>query len=320
MRRIGGGYGGKATPSFFIACATAVASWKVNKPVSFVMDLKTNSEFTGKRGDYLAKYKAGVDSNGLIQFVDITFNTDVGWSSAEGLSIGEVIPFAQNAYNSASWNMTPIGVITDKARATACRAPGSTQGHAIIENIMDHLAAKLEMDPLEFRLKNFLKEGDLMLHGGHKFSGTNPLPDMIGELSKSSAFEERKKAVETFNQNNKWKKRGMSCVPVRYGVSLPPFPNYCHISVYQNDGTISVSHGGIEMGQGINTKVAQTVAKCLDVPMEMIIVKPADALVSPNNICTGGSTTSEAVCNVSILKTFHFLIDIVKLKTILLFL
>ena len=100
------------------------------------------------------------------------------------------------------------------------------------ENIMDHLAAKLEMDPLEFRLKNFLKEGDLMLHGGHKFAGTNPLPDMIEELSKSSAFEERKKAVEAFNQNNKWKKRGMSCVPIRYGVGrLTPMPNYCHISV-----------------------------------------------------------------------------------------
>ena len=180
------------------------------------------------------------------------------------------------------------------------------------ENIMDHLAAKIGMDPLEFRLKNFLKEGDLMLHGGHKFSGTNPLPGMIEELSKSSAFEERKKAVETFNQNNKWKKRGMSYVPIRYGVGwMPPFPNYCHISVFQNDGTISVSHGGIEMGQGINTKVAQTVAKCLDVPMEMIIVKPADALVSPNNIVTGGSTTSEIICNVrSIIKvSFQIMIQ-----------
>ena len=143
MRRIGGGYGGKAVPSLFIACATAVASWKVNKPVSFVMDLKTNMEFTGKRGDYLAKYKAGVDSNGLIQFVDIDLNTDVGWSSAEGVTAGEAIPFAQNAYNSASWNIIPIGVLTDKARATATRAPGSTQGHAIIGKLIFSLSMRL---------------------------------------------------------------------------------------------------------------------------------------------------------------------------------
>ena len=96
------------------------------------MDLKSNMAFTGKREPYVAQYKAGVDSAGLLKYVDITINADVGWSVAEALSMAETIPFTQNAYHSVSWNLTPVGIITDKPRGTATRAPGTTQGHAII--------------------------------------------------------------------------------------------------------------------------------------------------------------------------------------------
>jgi xanthine dehydrogenase/oxidase len=88
-------------------------------------------------------------------------------------------------------------------------------------------------------------------------------------------------------------------VPVRYNIhAFAPMPFYCHVSVFEGDGTIAVSHGGIEMGQGINTKVAQTVAKELGVSMDIIVVKPADNVISPNNCVTGGSTTSELTCHV----------------------
>ena len=96
------------------------------------MDLKSNMAFTGKREPYVAQYKAGVDSAGLLQYVDITINADVGWSVAEALSMAEGMLFTQNAYHSVSWNLTPVGIITDKPRGTAVRAPGTTQGHAII--------------------------------------------------------------------------------------------------------------------------------------------------------------------------------------------
>ena len=95
-----------------------------------------------------------------MQFVDIDFFTEAGWSPAELLSLCETLPTAQNAYHSISWNMKPFAVITDKPRGTATRAPGTTQGHAIIENLMEHMASKLGVDPIEFRMKNFIKEGD----------------------------------------------------------------------------------------------------------------------------------------------------------------
>ena len=94
----------------------------------FVMDLKSNMSFIGKRECYNGKYRAGVDAEEKLQFVDITIFTECGWSAAECMTLAECIPCAQGAYNSVSWSITPIGVITDKPRGTATRAPGTTQG------------------------------------------------------------------------------------------------------------------------------------------------------------------------------------------------
>ena len=123
------------------------------------MDIKSNMSFTGKRENYIGKYKAGVNSENKLQSVDMEFYTECGWSAAECLTLAETIPTAQGCYNSVAWDMKPIGVITDKPRGTAVRAPGTTQGHAVIENMMEHIAAKLGEDPIEFRIKNMLKEG-----------------------------------------------------------------------------------------------------------------------------------------------------------------
>lgn len=118
-----------------------------------------------------------------------------------------------------------------------------------------------------------------------------------------------------FFQSNVWRKRGISLVPCKYSIDYFPLPNYCHISVYEGDGTVSVSTGGknikkssfvfnskiilgIEMGQGLNTKVAAVVARELGIPLELVSVKPSDNFIEPNNSLTGGSMTSELCVNV----------------------
>ena len=85
--------------------------------------------------------------------------------------------------------------------------------------------------------------------------------------------------------------------------------NLPQVNIYEGDGTVTVSHGGVEMGQGLNTKVAQTVAKELGIPMDMILVKPNDSFIAPNNVGTGGSVTSEMVCVVSIKITLNTHLD-----------
>lgn len=75
--------------------------------------------------------------------------------------------------------------------------------------------------------------------------------------------------------------------------------SHAWVSIFHGDGSVAVTVGGIEMGQGLNTKVAQTVALVLGVPMDKISIKPQNSLTAPNAICTGGSSGSELSCFVS---------------------
>ena len=121
---------------------------------------------------------------------------------------------------------------------------------------------------------------------------------MIAELKMYANWMARKQAVEAFNAVNMWKKRGMSLVPMRYPHYMKEYglKMNCLISIFGMDGTISVAHNGIEMGQGMNTKVVQCVAYTLGVPMELIQCKPVTAVTNPNGMVTGGSCGSEANC------------------------
>lgn len=172
----------------------------------------------------------------------------------------------------------------------------------MIEMVLEHMAKAIGMDPLEFREKNILQLGD-QLFNGKTFEEDKPNPaTTLLEIAKNKAkYGERREAVELFNRENRWKKRGLSLIPVRYMHNYFGTRYHVHISVYADDGTIAVSHGGIEMGQGINTKVAQVIAKELDVPLDIIRIKSTSNLIGPNNSVTGGSMGSECCASVSIL-------------------
>ena len=122
---------------------------------------------------------------------------------------------------------------------------------------------------------------------------------MVQDIQASSDYNTRLQAVEQFNASNKWKKRGISLVPMRYGHNLSLFTGLkfnCIISVFGGDGSVSVAHNGIEMGQGINTKVAQCVAYELGIDISMVKIKPVTMVTNPNGQTTGGSCGSECNC------------------------
>ena len=123
---------------------------------------------------------------------------------------------------------------------------------------------------------------------------------------------------------NRWRKRGLSMMPIKFSFHWQGATPYTVlVSIYAEDGTVAVSHGGVEIGQGINTKVcvhawerkreidtmpyslwiqvAQVTAKMLGIPLEMIKVKPSMTLTNPNGQTTGGSITIELNCFVSLL-------------------
>lgn len=151
----------------------------------------------------------------------------------------------------------------------------------MIEYIMERIAHNLGKDPLDVRMLN-MKKGD------------NPIPEMIEQLKKDANYDDRFSEIKKFNQNNRWRKRAIKIIPLTYDLFY--FGNYNSIvGIFHSDGTIAITHAGIEMGQGINTKVAQVCAHILDVPLEKISVKPSASFTSPNAMVTGGSIGSELV-------------------------
>lgn len=116
-------------------------------------------------------------------------------------------------------------------------------------------------------------------------------------------YRARKKTIDEFNSANRWTKRGIAMLPMKYHLGYFG-TSHAFVSIYHGDGSVAVSIGSIEMGQGLNTKVAQTAAHILSLPLDMISIKPTNTLTAANDVVTGGSMGSEISCFVSIYSLF----------------
>ncbi|XP_050304460.1 xanthine dehydrogenase-like [Anthonomus grandis grandis] len=281
VRRLGGAFGAKITRNAFVTTAAALAAYKLNKPVKMWMNLSDNMEIIGKRYPMYTKYEVGVNSAGAIQYLEASLYTDAGVGTNEPIDSLVVDQF-KNCYITDTWSYDTYLVNTDNPSNCYTRAPGNFEAMACIENIMDHIAYSLSLDPLDVRKAN-LSEKD------------NPIvANFIKDIEKSDSVITKKAAIEEFNKANRWKKRGISVIPMKWILEVAgTFTTV--VSIYHIDGGVAVSHAGIEMGQGINTKVAQVCAYKFGIKLEKVSVKPSYNVASPNAMTTGGSLTSEAV-------------------------
>lgn len=149
------------------------------------------------------------------------------------------------------------------------------------ELLVEQISYELSVDPVELRLAN--------LDPKH-----NDLREMYQTLKTTSGYVTRKTAVNQFNAENRWKKRGLRFVFLRWEHIYARYFDV-NLAVYQADGTITISHGGVEIGQGINTKAAQIAAYKLNVPIEKVIIKETNTISSPNAAVTGGSLTTQNI-------------------------
>ncbi|XP_052741992.1 uncharacterized protein LOC112054404 isoform X2 [Bicyclus anynana] len=278
--RVGGAYGGKATRASQIACACALVAYKLNRRASLVMPLTDNMDAIGKRQAAYFEYEVGVNNDGLVQYADIVYYSDSGYSVNDNLG-SSIAMTMTTLYNKTRWNITGYSVITDKPCNTWCRAPATCEGIAFAEHLMERITDATKKDPFDIRILNIDDKN-------------SPILDMIDTFKIDTKYEERRQAIKKFNNENAWKKKGLQVSMMMYPIEFSGnFP--VSISVYHADGTILISHGGIEMGQGISTKVAQVCAYSLNVPLSSVTVKGSDSFVSPNSMATNGSITSESV-------------------------
>jgi xanthine dehydrogenase large subunit len=293
-RRMGGGFGGKESQSAPFACIAAVAARKLNRPVKLRLDRDDDFLITGRRHCFWYEYEVGYDDDGRVLGAEVTMVSRAGHSAdLSGPVMTRALCHFDNAYWLPDVAMHGFSGKTNTQSNTAFRGFGGPQGAIAIENILDTVARELGRDPLDVRRVNFYGQDQSTPYGQPVTD--NVIHELVAELESSSDYRARREQIAQFNATSPLLKRGLALTPVKFGISF----NVKHfnqagalVHVY-NDGSILVNHGGTEMGQGLNTKVAQVVAHELGVGFEHVRSTATDTHKVANTSATAASTGSD---------------------------
>jgi xanthine dehydrogenase large subunit len=296
MRRMGGGFGGKETQAAGTACLVALAAHITGRPAKMRLSRQDDMMITGKRHPFYVSYDVGYNDRGRLQGIEITLAANCGYSlDLSGSIVDRAMFHADNAYYLGDATITGYRCKTHIASNTAYRGFGGPQGMVAIEHIIDHIARQLGLDPLTVRKENYYGgEGRNITHY-YQTVEQNLLHEMTDDLEHSADYQARRAAIRQFNQLSPYLKKGLALTPVKFGISFTAsFLNQAGalVLVY-TDGSIQLNHGGTEMGQGLNTKVAQVVAEVFQVPLSQIQITATDTGKVPNTSPTAASSGAD---------------------------
>jgi xanthine dehydrogenase large subunit len=295
-RRMGGGFGGKESQSALFACVAAVAAQRLRHPVKLRLDRDDDFMITGRRHCFWYEYEVGHDADGRVLGAEVTMVSRAGHSAdLSGPVMTRALCHFDNAYWLPDVALHGYSGRTNTQSNTAFRGFGGPQGAIAIESILDSVARRLGRDPLDVRRANFYGRDDRRTTPYGQEVTDNIVHELVAELEATSAYRARRGDVAAFNAANSVLKRGLALTPVKFGISF----NVKHfnqagalVHVY-TDGSILVNHGGTEMGQGLNTKVAQVVAHELGVDFAAVRVTATDTHKVANTSATAASTGSD---------------------------
>ena len=295
VRRIGGGFGGKET-NFMTACVCSLLARKTGKPVKLRLDRDDDIILTGKRHEFFSEYEVGFNDDGVIQGLKINLSSNCGMSPDLSAAINErALLHLDNAYYISDIEVTNYLCKTNICSSTAFRGFGGNQGMMAIENIVDNIARYLKKDPLEIRKKNFYQNNKKNItHYGMSIQD-NVINEIFGKLAKNSNYKKRYLEIKKFNEKNKFKKKGIAITPVKFGISFTTIHlNQAGALVHiYTDGSVHLNHGGIEMGQGTHTKIAQLVANSFGLPYSSVHISSTNTSKVPNTSASAASSTTD---------------------------
>ena len=296
VRRIGGGFGGKETQSFLFAAITSIAAKKLSKPVKLRVDRDDDMIMTGKRHDFLFDYEVGFNNNGEILALKLMMASRCGISpDLSGAINDRAIYHIDNAYFLPNIEINSYRCKTNTVSNTAFRGFGGPQGMFCIENIIENIAQKLNREASEIRKINFYKDKiKNTTHYGMKITD-NVIEDIFNKLIKKSNYKKRKAEINNFNKKNKVLKKGIAITPVKFGISFTTThlnQGGALVHIY-TDGSIHLNHGGIEMGQGLMTKLALVASNEFGLNYENIKISSTDTEKVPNTSASAASATTD---------------------------
>ena len=295
VRRMGGGFGGKETQSVHYAALAALVVTKTGRPAKVRLDRDDDMVMTGKRHAFVADWQVGFDDAGALRGAAFELASRCGHSADLSIAINDRAMFhADNAYCLQAAEIVSHRLRTNTVSDTAFRGFGGPQGMMAIERAMDAIAWRLGKDPLDVRLANLYGvSGDRTPYGQTVTDAVTF--EIVTDLVVSCDYRARREAVAAWNARNRVLKRGLSLTPVKFGISFTA--NHLNqagalVHVY-TDGSVHLNHGGTEMGQGLNIKVAQVVAHEFQVPLETVKISATRTDKVPNTSATAASSGSD---------------------------
>jgi xanthine dehydrogenase large subunit len=295
-RRMGGGFGGKETQAGHLAVWSALAARKFKRPVKLRLDRDDDFMVTGKRHPFAYDYTVGFDDTGLVTALQLTMLANCGFSAdLSGPVADRAIFHSDNAYFLSDVEIRSFRCKTNTQSHTAFRGFGGPQGVIVIEAILGDIARALGLDALDVRLRNLYGTEDRNVTHYQMKVEDNILRPLVTQLERESDYRKRRAEIALWNAASPVIKRGLAITPVKFGISFTAtlFNQAGALVHVYTDGSVQVNHGGTEMGQGLNTKVAQIVADELGVPFERVRSTAADTSKVPNASATAASSGTD---------------------------
>ena len=293
VQRLGGGFGGKEDQANAWAALCAVGTQLTKRPVKYALNRMEDMRMTGKRHPYSADYKIGLDKDLKIAAYEVVFYQNAGASADLSPPVLERTLFhCTNAYFIPNVSATAYSCRTNLPPNTAFRGFGGPQGMFVIESAIAHAAENLNVSAAEIQQKNLIDDGDKFPYGQIAESEAKT---SWTQADKKFDFANLQKEADDFNGQNKFIKKGIALMPICFGISFTKTPmNQARALVHvYTDGSVAVSTGAVEMGQGVNTKIAQVSARVFSLPIDRIKVHTTNTLRIANTSPTAASAAAD---------------------------
>lgn len=293
VTRLGGGFGGKEDQANTWAALCALATYHLKRPVKYSLHRMEDMRMTGKRHPYSSDYKIGLSKDLKIIAYEVTFYQNAGAAADLSPAVMERTLFhCTNSYFIPNVTATAYSCRTNLPPNTAFRGFGGPQGMFVIESAIAHAADHLGIHSSIIQSENLIRTGDEFPYGQIAVSEANECWNMAVEKFE---FENALKAIEDFNSNNSLYKKGVAVMPIAFGISFTKtLMNQARALVHvYTDGSVSVSTGAVEMGQGVNTKILQVAAHVFSIPTDFVKLNSTNTFRIANTSPSAASATAD---------------------------
>lgn len=313
VKRMGGAFGGKESQAAPLAAMSALVANDLKRPARLILTKDQDMEITGRRHPFKNFYRVGFDKHGKILAFKADLYANAGSYADLTSSILERAMFhLDGAYFLENVEINGTAVRTNLPSNTAFRGFGGPQGNMTIEVAIEKISQKLNIDSAEIRKLNCYGTKDRNLTPYGQKIDHNTLPELFTNLMKDCDYSKRREEIKMFNATCKTKLKGLSLTATKFGIAFTArFLNQGNALVNVHmDGTIQVSTGATEMGQGVNTKISQVVAHAFGIDAKKVKVMATSTEKNHNTSPTAASSGSDINCAAALKASSKILADL----------